>query len=610
MRTSGNISSNTIIADRVSPARPAAATAGDRDRLSPTVAMPPARSARPSAWDHQWIKHPRTKRVIDLLGALCGLILLGPAFAFIAFLIKTTSPGPVFYRGIRAGRFAEPFRIFKFRTMVVDAEKLGGSTTGRNDSRVTRVGAVLRRFKIDELPQLINVLTGDISLVGPRPEVYEYTSKFTDEQQVILAIRPGITDLSSLHFIDLQAHVGECDPDEVFRTRILPVKNRLRMQYVHNQSVAGDIKILLSTVARLAIPAAIQRGARPAEHSTLAAPLPHVPSEPSPPIDRLRLGQSDLSITRCAMGCWAIGGHGWGQVADGDSIGAVHAALDAGINHFDTADVYGLGRSEELLARALGNRRHKMVIATKFGIRFDGTGNSTRDLSRAHTMRAVEASLRRLRIETIPLYYAHWPDGQTPIQELMETLLDLQRSGKIRCIGLSNFSVAQLREAVQVGTVDAIQLQHSLIEPDNLAPFLELLHEHRITAVTWGSLGRGILTGKFHAGSQFGEDDSRSRDAHFQGDQFTRNLATADRVRRVARDRRVPAAQVALRYAMDTPGAGCALFGAKTAEQVFENTGALRWTLTLQEYALLSGDRPSHDVHHPSVVPSGSSRAA
>jgi lipopolysaccharide/colanic/teichoic acid biosynthesis glycosyltransferase len=179
--------------------------------------------------------------------SLAALVLLAPLMLAVALAIKIGSPGPVFYRGTRTGRYGRPFGMLKFRTMVVNAEQLGGSTTGLDDPRVTRLGNILRALKLDELPQLLNVIRGDMSLVGPRPEVQEYTSLFTEEEKRILTVRPGITDLASLRFHDLQKHVGHAEPDRVFRERILPQKNALRLQYVDQQCFLGDLAILLRT---------------------------------------------------------------------------------------------------------------------------------------------------------------------------------------------------------------------------------------------------------------------------------------------------------------------------------------------------------------------------
>ena len=191
------------------------------------------------------------KRVFDIFFAILGIIFLSPVLLAIAIAVKITSPGSVFYRGTRTGRYGKPFRIYKFRSMIVDAETAGGTTTGQNDPRITSIGGILRKYKFDEFPQLFNVLFGDMSFVGPRPEVAEYTDNYTEEEQAILSVRPGVTDYSSLEFHDLQAVVGGEDPDENYRRNVLPEKLRLRMKYVREQSFWGDMRILGRTVLLL-----------------------------------------------------------------------------------------------------------------------------------------------------------------------------------------------------------------------------------------------------------------------------------------------------------------------------------------------------------------------
>ncbi len=188
-----------------------------------------------------------SKRAFDFVLAAVGLVVLSPVMLLTALAVKLSSPGPVLYRGRRSGRWGVPFQIYKYRSMVAEAEQLGGTTTGDSDARITRIGHFLRKYKLDELPQLLNVLRGEMSFVGPRPEVEEYTSQFTEEERQILSVRPGITDLSSLKFHDLQSHVGSEDPDKVFREQILPQKNALRLQYVNQRSFLGDLSIILRT---------------------------------------------------------------------------------------------------------------------------------------------------------------------------------------------------------------------------------------------------------------------------------------------------------------------------------------------------------------------------
>lgn len=205
--------------------------------------------------DRLLLPHPAwalcAKRVSDILLSAIVLFVIWPILICIALMVKFTSPGPVFYRGLRTGLHGKEFRILKFRTMVPDAEHLGGPTTGTNDPRVTPCGAFLRQTKFDELPQFINVLLGDMSLVGPRPEVPEYTRQYRGEEKLIVAMRPGITDYASIEFADLDDRVGSEDPDAYFKEHILPRKNELRVRYVKNWSFFEDFKILWRTVLRV-----------------------------------------------------------------------------------------------------------------------------------------------------------------------------------------------------------------------------------------------------------------------------------------------------------------------------------------------------------------------
>jgi lipopolysaccharide/colanic/teichoic acid biosynthesis glycosyltransferase len=189
-----------------------------------------------------------SKRLIDILLAVIGLVFIWPILFVCAVAVKLSSPGPVLYLGKRTGRYGVPFKIFKFRSMREDAERTGGTTTGKNDTRITSVGKFLRKYKLDELPQLFNVLRGEMSFVGPRPEVAEYTEMYSVEEQEILSVRPGITDLSSLTFSDLQSHVGSENPDEAFRRYVLPQKNRLRLKYAREHTISMDFIILMKTV--------------------------------------------------------------------------------------------------------------------------------------------------------------------------------------------------------------------------------------------------------------------------------------------------------------------------------------------------------------------------
>ena len=189
------------------------------------------------------------KRFFDMVAAAVGLLFLSPFLFFIALRIRREDSGPVFYRGERGGLHGKPFRIFKFRTMVVDAERLGASSTSDDDQRITNIGKFLRKYKLDELSQLINVMVGDMSLVGPRPEVKKFTDLYTDEEKVILTVRPGITDWASLWNPDEGALLkGSLDPDKDYVEKIRPEKIRLQLKYVRERSFWTDLKITFLTI--------------------------------------------------------------------------------------------------------------------------------------------------------------------------------------------------------------------------------------------------------------------------------------------------------------------------------------------------------------------------
>jgi lipopolysaccharide/colanic/teichoic acid biosynthesis glycosyltransferase len=192
------------------------------------------------------------KRTLDFVTSFLGLMVASPLLIGIAVWIKLDSPGPVFYRGLRVGRFGRPFRIFKFRSMVVDAEKNGVSSTSNEDARVTRSGKFIRKWKLDELSQLINVLCGDMSLVGPRPEVQTFVDMYTPEERPILELRPGITDWASIWNADEGAVLaGAVDPDKTYEELIRPTKLRLQLEYVRHHNLWIDLRILCCTAYRI-----------------------------------------------------------------------------------------------------------------------------------------------------------------------------------------------------------------------------------------------------------------------------------------------------------------------------------------------------------------------
>ena len=191
-------------------------------------------------------------RFFDFILSLVGLVILAPIFIVLAIWIKIDSKGPVFYKQVRVGQNGIDFGLFKFRSMVVDADKKGLITVGGRDPRITRSGYFIRKYKLDELPQLINVLVGDMSLVGPRPEVRKYVDLYTDEQQKVLSVKPGITDYASIEYMDENEILGKSsDPEKTYIEEIMPEKIKYNMKYINNKSLFEYFKIILLTVLKI-----------------------------------------------------------------------------------------------------------------------------------------------------------------------------------------------------------------------------------------------------------------------------------------------------------------------------------------------------------------------
>lgn len=302
-------------------------------------------------------------------------------------------------------------------------------------------------------------------------------------------------------------------------------------------------------------------------------------------MEQVRFGNTDLRVSRIGFGCEPLGGCDWGQVDEPEAVKAVHRALDLGINFFDTADIYGLGRSEEVLSKALGERRRDVIIATKFGVNWvrdpkGGRAKTFYDSSPKRAIEALEGSLRRLRIDTISVYQVNWPDPDTPIADTMEALVKCQAAGKIRCIGLCNFPAPLIREAHNVSPLASLQAKYNLLDRQIEGEILGCCAELGLAVLAWGSLAQGLLSGKYGPESRFGNDDRRSRLEHFQGEKLAENLKLVDKLREIgARYGKTPA-QVAVRWVLTNPLVTCAIVGAKKPVQVEENAEATGWNLS------------------------------
>ncbi|HEY6212699.1 MAG TPA: aldo/keto reductase, partial [Vicinamibacterales bacterium] len=284
----------------------------------------------------------------------------------------------------------------------------------------------------------------------------------------------------------------------------------------------------------------------------------------------------------------AIGGYDYGRVDDEQSIAAIHRALDAGINFFDVADVYGLGHAERVLAKALGPRRNQVVIATKGGVAFDDSGNTRLDISPRHLRSAVEASLRRLGVDCIALYQIHKPDGVTPVRDAVGELVRCQEEGKIRHLGCTRFSIADLDDGLSRGRLESNQLAFSLLEQETAATIEYGWREQGMSGITFNSLGQGLLSGKYDRQARFSGTDLRRRSELFTREAVERGLAVVQRLREVGAGHARTPAQTALRWVLEHEAVTCVLAGLKTSAQVDENVGAADWKLDPADMAALS----------------------
>ena len=289
-----------------------------------------------------------------------------------------------------------------------------------------------------------------------------------------------------------------------------------------------------------------------------------------------KLGRTATKVSRIGFGCWAIGGHGYGRVDDGQSIAAIRKALDLGINLFDTADVYGFGHSEEVISKALGNRINDVVVATKFGIRWDHSGRTYKDCSVGHLKRALEGSLRRLQTDCIPLYQLHWHDGVTLLSDVFEALCRFREEGKIRHIGISNTPSSRFTDSAGAAEVVSSQLEFSIASQDSLDDLASFRESHGIATLAYGVLARGLLSGKYNQDSRFGENDTRGRDPGFR-EKMERSKGIVEGLKRVSAKYGKTLSQVATRWVLENPCVSCALIGIKVEQQVLENIGAVGW---------------------------------
>jgi aryl-alcohol dehydrogenase-like predicted oxidoreductase len=306
----------------------------------------------------------------------------------------------------------------------------------------------------------------------------------------------------------------------------------------------------------------------------------------APDIEFVGIPATSLKVSRIGLGTWAMGGWMWGGSDQKDSIATIHAALDQGINLIDTAPVYGFGVSEEIVGEALAGTRSEAVIATKAGLEWRG-GQVFRNASRARILKEVDDSLRRLRTDYIDIYQVHWPDPLVPIEETAEAMRSLYEQGKIRAIGVSNFSLAQMESFRRVAPLHVLQSPYNLFERNLEGQILRYCQVNNIVTLGYGALCRGLLSGRMRPDTSFAGGDLRRLDPKFQPPRFAQYLEAVGQLDKFAQrrfQRRV--IQLAVRWVLDQ-GVSVALWGGRHPDQVQAAFGVAGWSLNSVDRALM-----------------------
>ncbi len=294
------------------------------------------------------------------------------------------------------------------------------------------------------------------------------------------------------------------------------------------------------------------------------------------------LGKSDLSVSTIGYGAWGIGGEPfWKTEGEENSIRSIEKAIDFGINFFDTAPVYGFGYSEELLGKVLHSKRKDVIIATKCGLRWEKKEIKALEKrsSKESILEEIDLSLQRLRTDYIDLYQVHWPDETTPIEETMDALLQIQKAGKIRYIGVSNYSVDQMKESLKYGQIVSLQPMYSMLERDIEEEILPFCIENNIGIICYSPLASGVLTGKYDESTKFEDWRGQGIIGNFTGDVFISHVKKVKEITKIAQKYGKTTAQLAINWLLHQRGVTTAIVGVKNPDQVEQNTGAVGWDI-------------------------------
>jgi len=318
----------------------------------------------------------------------------------------------------------------------------------------------------------------------------------------------------------------------------------------------------------------------------MSAPAPAQAQTSAPNIELIGIPGTPLKVSRIALGTWAMGGWMWGGTDRRESIATIHSALDQGINFIDTAPVYGFGAAEEIVGEALVGLRTEAVIATKAGLEWRGN-KVFRNASRVRILREVDDSLRRLRTDYIDIYQVHWPDPLVPVEETAEAMRLLYERGKIRAIGVSNFSPAQMASFHRVAPLHVLQSPCNLFERSIEGQILRYCRTNNIATLGYGSLCRGLLSGRMGPDSAFAGDDLRRIDPKFQPPRYAQYLEAVAQLDEFVQHRfQRHVIQLAVRWVLDR-GVSVALWGARHPDQVLAALGVAGWTLNAADLALI-----------------------
>jgi aryl-alcohol dehydrogenase-like predicted oxidoreductase len=315
-------------------------------------------------------------------------------------------------------------------------------------------------------------------------------------------------------------------------------------------------------------------------------------------MNKEQLGNSDLQLTPIGFGAWAIGGgdwaFAWGPQDDNDSIAAIHRALDLGVNWIDTAAIYGLGHSEEVVARAVKSASHKPYVFTKCAMVWNDKREITNSLKQIR--REVEDSLRRLQVDAIDLYQIHWPKPDEEIEEGWTVMADLQREGKVRWIGVSNFNVAQMERALKIAPITSLQPPYSMLNRAVEAEILPFCKKNNIGVINYAPMHSGLLTGAMtkERVAAFPQNDFRRNAKNYQEPSLSRNLAVADLLKEIGARHNVAAGVIAIAWTLHNPAITAAIVGGRNAKQVEGTIPAATFRLTEAEYAEINAFLEKH----------------